>query len=236
MSTMILVLGYLGCTQECDPGYGMVDGVCYELAEPGEPGGTSGTGSDGSGTTDTGAGGSGSGDSGAGTGGTGGTGTDGTGTGGAGETGAGTGGGGVGETGAGTGGGTGSGDDTSLMVSGTLQVAGAVASTAVCTISMWAASDVDPTTGLPDRSSGATRDISNQTTACPTDSAPLAYSVSLNLPVASSVYLYASIDQDGDLLTAEDRAEEGSASNPVSAEPGGELTGVAFTLTAPVGR
>ena len=121
------------------------------------------------------------------------------------------------------------------MVSGTLQVAGAVSSSAVCTISMWSASDVDPATGLPDRSSGATRDISNQTTDCPPDSAPLAYSVSLNLPAADSVYLYASIDQDGDLLTAEDRSEEGSASNPVTAEPGGEATGVAFTLTAPAG-
>jgi hypothetical protein len=236
MSALILVLSLLGCSQECDPGYGMADGVCYELAVAGGTGGPNGTGAGtgGSGSSDTGIGGSGSGDNGSGSGdngsGTGGSGTGGSGTGGAGAGDAGTGGSGA------DGSGTGGGGETSFTVSGTLQVSGGVATGAVCTISMWSASDVDPTTGMPDRSSGSSRDISNQTTSCPPDDAPLAFSMVLNLPAADSVYLYASVDQDGDLLTPEDRAEEGAVSNPFTAELGGAVADVVFTVTAPAQR
>lgn len=237
MSALILVLSLLGCSQECDPGYGMADGVCYELAVAGGTGASSSTGTDGSGSSDTGIGGSGSGDNGSGSGdngsGTGGSGTGGAGTGGAGAGDAGTGG--SGADGSGTGG-TGGGGETSFTVSGTLQISGEVATGAVCTISMWSASDVDPTTGLPDRSSGSSRDISNQPTSCPPDEAPLAFSMDLNLPAADSVYLYASVDQDGDLLTAEDRAEEGAVSNPFTADLGGTAADVVFTVTAPAQR
>ena len=224
MITWILVLSYLGCTQECDPGYGMADGVCYELAKAG---GTDGTGS-GSTSSDTGVSGTGADGSG-----TGGSGTGGSGTGGAGAGGEGTGD--PGDDGGGTGG-TGGGGETSVRVSGTLQISGEVSASAVCSIAMWSTSDVDPTTGLPDRSSGATRDISNQLTSCPPDDTPLAFTIDLNLPTEESVHLYASVDQDGDQLTPEDRAEEGAASNPFNAEQGGELSDVAFTLTAPGGR
>ena len=231
MFTFTLFAALAACTSDCKEGWGMAaDGVCYPIATAGEDtgagpstglGGENGDGGEGGDAGDGGDPGGdpgGAGDGGAGEGGD---------PGGAGDGGAGAGG---DPGGAGEGGGTG--DGSGVELSGSLTFFGTIQGTAVCSVSMWAEEAIDTATGFPDRLNHF--DLSVRDVPCPTaNGVAEPFSAVLELSTAQNVYFFASLDQDGNLLTPTDRTEVGAASNPNTVAPGDVLSDVAFALSPP---